>query len=175
MYVKSDETDTEREERLAKKRAVERAAYARDGGNRQREADQQCADKIAERGEMCVDCGVNPRYRTYRTCQACYYIRNRHKYNASSREYNERLHIDCFAGYGNRCACCGENDRLFLTLDHVNRDGAEQRRKLNLKSNLQIYRIAIEQGFPDDYQILCFNCNCGRERNNGVCPHQTKI
>lgn len=24
----------------------------------------------------------------------------------------------------------------------------------------------------DRYQLLCFNCNCGRHRNGGVCPHK---
>jgi hypothetical protein len=22
--------------------------------------------------------------------------------------------------------------------------------------------------------VLCYNCNCGRARNGGVCPHQQK-
>ena len=26
---------------------------------------------------------------------------------------------------------------------------------------------------PDTIQILCFNCNCGRARNGGICPHET--
>ena len=153
--------------------AKARAAYAADGGKAQREADKRCADKIAERGEMCVECGVNPRYRTYRTCQSCYYKKNRDKYNESSRKYNQRLRDECFAGYGNRCACepCGETNVGFLTLDHVNRNGAEEKRTLGHSSNLQTYRLAIELGFPDDYQLLCFNCNCGRERSDGICPH----
>ena len=156
-----------------KKRADARAAYAADGGRRQREADQRCAERIAERGEMCVECGEKPRYRTYKTCQSCYYDRNRDKYNESSRRYNQKLRDDCFAGYGNKCACCGESEVLFLTLDHVNRNGAEEKRALGHTSNLQTYRHAIQNGFPDDYQLLCWNCNCGRERNNGICPHLT--
>lgn len=34
-----------------------------------------------------------------------------------------------------------------------------------------MYRWAILNGFPDELQLLCFNCNCGRQRNGGVCPH----
>lgn len=155
-----------------KNREKARAAYKSDGGKRQREADQRCADKIKARGDVCVDCGNNPRYRTYRTCKPCYRARNKDKLNAQSRKYNQRLRDDCFAGYGNQCACCGELNVGFLTLDHVNRDGAEKKRTLKLHSNLQTYRIAIEQNFPNDYQLLCFNCNCGRERFDGVCPHK---
>lgn len=29
----------------------------------------------------------------------------------------------------------------------------------------------IAAGFPAEYQILCFNCNIGRSRNGGRCPH----
>jgi hypothetical protein len=24
----------------------------------------------------------------------------------------------------------------------------------------------------DTFQVLCFNCNIGRERNGGMCPHK---
>ena len=159
------------------KNAAARGAYREDGGQRQREADQRCADKIAARGEMCIECGIRPRYRTYRTCQPCYYQANKEKYNASARKYNQRLRDECFEGYGGKCACppCGETNQLFLTLDHVNRDGAAERRRFDHKSNLQTYRLAIEEGFPDRYQLLCFNCNCGRERNDGICPHLDEI
>lgn len=32
----------------------------------------------------------------------------------------------------------------------------------------------ITAGFPPEYQIQCFNCNLGRARNGGVCPHQAR-
>ena len=31
--------------------------------------------------------------------------------------------------------------------------------------------LRISRNFPDFLQILCFNCNCGRNRNGGICPH----
>lgn len=30
----------------------------------------------------------------------------------------------------------------------------------------------IDQGFPPSFRVLCYNCNSGRARNRGVCPHQ---
>ena len=28
------------------------------------------------------------------------------------------------------------------------------------------------QDFPEGFQILCFNCNAGKHRNGGRCPHE---
>lgn len=75
--------------------------------------------------------------------------------------------------YGKKCNCknCPENRIEFLTLDHINNDGAKHNRKLGGKGRtLAIYEDVIKQGFPLDYQILCHNCNWGKSRY-GVCPH----
>lgn len=83
-------------------------------------------------------------------------------------------------GYGGVCACCGEGNPLFLTIDHVNNDGYKIRPR-NKKSNSEenqfsghYYTRIIKEGFPDYLQLLCWNCNCGKHRNKGICPHQTK-
>jgi len=76
-----------------------------------------------------------------------------------------------FSTLGARCACCGEEERKFLTLDHVQNDGAAERG--GHRDWRRIYRRVIRQGFPrDKYQVLCFNCNCGKARNGGICPHK---
>jgi hypothetical protein len=72
--------------------------------------------------------------------------------------------------YGGKCACCGEDDIRFLSLDHVNNDGSEHRK--TLRDN-QILANAVANYQPDKYQILCYNCNCGRSSNGGVCPHKS--
>lgn len=73
-------------------------------------------------------------------------------------------------GYGGKCVCCGESEPLFLQLDHVNNDGAIERKKY--PKSTQLYLKVIREGFPSDYQLLCANCNFGRSLNGGVCPHQ---
>lgn len=75
------------------------------------------------------------------------------------------------AGYGGTCACCGENDPLFLTIDHVEGNGNEERRSAGFGNRRLLLKI-IAAGFPAEYQVLCFNCNCGRQRNDGICPHE---
>lgn len=72
--------------------------------------------------------------------------------------------------YGPFCKCCGETIHAFLTLDHANRDGAELRRK-GLSGMTLLYWI-IRNDYPNSIQVLCYNCNCGREKHGGTCPHK---
>lgn len=83
------------------------------------------------------------------------------------RNLRERL----FEVYGSVCACCGESEKRFLTFDHKLNNGAEDRRGSGFKS-IRIWRKALSNPDHEQYQILCFNCNCGRSVNNGVCPHK---
>ena len=73
--------------------------------------------------------------------------------------------------YGNKCVCCGEAERLFLELDHVNNDGAEHRRGVG--TNLMGW--IIRNNFPNTIQLLCKNCNWGKHVNGGKCPHKGKF
>jgi len=77
--------------------------------------------------------------------------------------------------YGCVCVCCGENDARFMTLDHKNNDGYKYRYKdgKKRKTGSAMYKDIINAGFPNDLQILCMNCNMGKQQNNGICPHQT--
>jgi len=75
--------------------------------------------------------------------------------------------------YGGKCACCGETELAFLTIDHVDGDGADHRRELGVKGVR--YAWFIQNGFPKGFQVLCANCNFGRHINGGVCPHQTGL
>lgn len=76
----------------------------------------------------------------------------------------------CFEKYGGKCSCCGETTPQFLTIDHINNDGAEHRREIK---NISIHHWLIKNNFPNDFRLLCFNCNCGRQLNGGICPHQS--
>jgi hypothetical protein len=69
-----------------------------------------------------------------------------------------------------QCSCCGEKMLGFLTIDHVNNDGAVHRK--TVKSGVVFYCWLKNNGFPAGFQILCYNCNCGRAKNHGICPHK---
>lgn len=71
--------------------------------------------------------------------------------------------------YGRFCSCCGENNELFLTVEHTNGGGRQHRRKIGC-SAISIW--LVRNNFPSDFTILCYNCNCGKRVNNGICPHK---
>lgn len=96
------------------------------------------------------------------------------------REYRTQLKNQVLDHYGRVCRCCGETEELFLTLGHLNGDGAAHRKSLGLSgpggrkgsgSGAALWRDVIRRGFPDDFGIECINCNMGAFRNGGVCPH----
>ena len=83
-----------------------------------------------------------------------------------------RLKMDILLAYGGyRCVCCNIENPDLLTLDHI--DGGGHQHKKSVGCNRAIYRQLKTQGYPAGYQVLCFNCNCGRQVNGGVCPHKS--
>ena len=80
------------------------------------------------------------------------------------------LRQEVFNAYGGPiCNCCGETIDRFLTLDHVNNDGKEHRKKVG---DTSVMRWLKKNNFPPGFQVLCFNCNFGKYLNNGNCPHK---
>lgn len=80
-----------------------------------------------------------------------------------------------FAAYGGyKCNCCGESEPMFLSIDHIDNNGAEERKSGQYAgSGYGFYRWLRKSGFPPGYQVLCMNCNTGKHKNGGVCPHQS--
>ncbi len=87
------------------------------------------------------------------------------------REYWSELRNAALDVYGRSCACCGEKEEAFLTLDHVNNDGAAHRRSLKTKGS-HVFKWLRDNQYPEGFQILCSNCNLGRFKNGGICPHK---
>lgn len=81
--------------------------------------------------------------------------------------------------YGNQCACCGELEEKFLSIDHINNDGFKQRQYVNGKRNswssYRVYCHILRNNYPTDLQLLCMNCNYGKKQNGGKCPHKTLV
>jgi hypothetical protein len=74
------------------------------------------------------------------------------------------------------CSCCGETEISFLSIDHINNDGADHRRKFARKyctfRGYQFYLWLRKYGFPEGFQVLCMNCQFGKKHNAGICPHK---
>ena len=102
------------------------------------------------------------------TCRTC----SNRDYNAWVTLRRIALRTAVYEGYGNQCACCGETEHKFLSIDHVNNDGNKDRAIWRNGVSYTMYRQIIREGFPKRFQLLCYNCNVGKHRNKGICPHQ---
>lgn len=95
------------------------------------------------------------------------------KYNIKNREiladkrYKKRskYKIMVLQHYGDEvleCAKCGIKNIDCLEIDHINNQGARERRKLfgsQGGSGTSFYLWLIRNDFPKGYQVLCKNCN----------------
>lgn len=73
-----------------------------------------------------------------------------------------------YGGSPPKCACCGDDTYDFLTIDHIDGNGAKHRREV--VKTLGICRWLIKNNFPSGFQILCMNCNFAKGKY-GACPH----
>lgn len=91
---------------------------------------------------------------------------------SKSRTRRLRIRYEALVHYSGpepSCACCGESDYRFLTLDHVEGGGVHDRPQTEKYGGLAGWLRA--RGYPDGFQVLCWNCNSGKGVY-GVCPHK---
>ena len=90
------------------------------------------------------------------------------KWRQHRKASDSKLRRQVIEAYGGECACCGEREPCFLTLDHINGGGTAHRKTIHGK----VYAELRRRGFPSGYRILCWNCNWAH-RLYGSCPHKT--
>ena len=127
------------------------------------------ADRIAN--VMCKWCGRNRATDLNFTCQSC-----RSRRHIGLLTHTAIIRLEVLKHYSHSeipyCNCCGEIELDFLSIDHIGGGGNEHRKKLG---NLTIFEWLIKNDFPSGFQVLCMNCNWGRARNHGICPHKRKV
>lgn len=75
-----------------------------------------------------------------------------------------------YGGDPPKCACCGEEQVIFLTLDHTAGNGAEERKEI---PTWQLYRRLAKGRKRKGYRVLCHNCN--HAAYHGGCPHPAGV
>src|SRR5438128_3119483 len=90
----------------------------------------------------------------YQSDDAVRAMRNQHMKASNAKVRNE-----VFDHYGRRCACCGESELAFLSIDHEAGGGNQHRKSIGIKAGVHFYRWLRKQGFPTGYRVLCHNCN----------------
>lgn len=86
-------------------------------------------------------------------------LQQRRRAIAKRPEYVKRLKRDVVQHYGGRCNHCGIDDIDVLSIDHVNNNGEIDNMGTYRRRGLPIYQRIRRLNYPDDYQVLCFNCN----------------
>lgn len=90
--------------------------------------------------------------------------------NVRARRHRDRMIVlRHYGGLPPKCACCGETELMFLTIDHINGGGRQHRIAIK---NYGLTRWLIKNKLPKGFQILCMNCNLGSFLNKGTCPHK---
>lgn len=132
---------------------------------------------------ICLTCGLEQNINKFATphprskrCDDCTVKAGRSKY-LKSRDHNlgrwrnryRDQRAEVISRLGGKCTCCGEDIEAFLTVDHIDPIGSTGRVQLGQQN---IYSWLVYNNFPDGFRLLCSNCNHGRHRNGGICPHQ---
>lgn len=126
------------------------------------------------RNHKCNDCWYKYRRNWYHSNQNA--REHQHNYCKNYREKQKKIVLAHYSGDPPRCACpnCYYHTHdcpiEFLTIDHINGGGREHR-KFTGGFGVGFYLWLIHNGFPEGYQVLCYNCNCAKG-HHGVCPHE---
>lgn len=128
-------------------------------------------DELGKRGVLCKPCASFSAKKRYHNNRKIIVERankwvsdNRDRFNKNGRaKYLERKKKS-IEMYGGKCNECGEKQEEFLVIDHVNDDGAIDRKKWSNKVS-DIHRWVAKNNYPPNFQVLCGNCNLKKERN----------
>lgn len=118
---------------------------------------------------LCCYCGKAPAPGV-KYCDECRLSTS--KRNSKSRGLLKRQALEHYSQGRVECACCGESEPSFLTIDHIDGGGNQHRKSLGRVAS-QFYRWLKLNDYPPGYRVLCFNCNIARGIF-GVCPHEAK-
>ena len=92
-----------------------------------------------------------------------------------SKPQDKKEYYDVMLVYAKRsgysrptCVCCKNTDWKFLVFDHIKNRSIDHKGK----SGIAMARLLKNNKYPTGIQILCHNCNTGKEIFGGVkCPH----
>jgi len=109
----------------------------------------------------------------YNKKKVALYWKHHDKYKEAALKRYKKLRLSVLIGYSEnppKCACCGEKEINFLSLDHINGGGIKHRKQFNNQVTA-MYRWIIKNNFPKGFRILCMNCNASYG-HYGYCPHK---
>ena len=93
--------------------------------------------------------------------------KNRPACTTRATRWNRERQLEAIAAYGGSCACCGEDEPLFLAIDHIDSvipDGVYM-------TGAQLWTWLRNHDWPSGFRVLCHNCNFA-VKGRRICPHQ---
>lgn len=131
-----------------------------------------------EKKGLCIYCGKTPAIKNRKGCQRCLERKVKStvafgkKHPDRIRDYKINIRHKVLIKYGGVCKCCNESNLYLLNIDHINQDGAEERKRLYGANVIPItwYTNLLRDVVRKDLQVLCYNCNIGSYKYK-ICPH----
>ena len=105
-----------------------------------------------------------------------YYQKNRERILEQTRKSARKLRMEVLCHYGGNppaCACCGDSHIEFLSIDHINGNGTQHRKKIGIAGGSSFYCWLRKNNYPEGFRMLCCNCNASFGYY-GYCPHEQK-
>lgn len=130
----------------------------------------------------CIYCGKKKFLPGKKGCKSCSKkkvdctVRFTKNHPNLQKNYRKKIRFEVLKKYGGVCKCCDESELSFLTIDHVNKDGAIERKKLygsNTGQSFPWFLKLKREDIRKDLQVLCYNCN-NASFIYGVCPHECR-
>lgn len=78
------------------------------------------------------------------------------------REIRKEIKLKVIEHYSNGKMCCnycGYDNINALTIDHIDNNGAQDRRENKIGTGNRMQGWLFRHDYPEGYQILCANCN----------------
>lgn len=100
-------------------------------------------------------------------------LKNKDEFNKHRKEEHRQVKLEVlqyYSGGDPHCACCSCDVIEFLSIDHINGGGNQDRQKRKRKYQTT-YEYLKGEGFPLGFRVLCYNCNLAIGFY-GYCPHQ---
>ncbi len=102
--------------------------------------------------------------------------KNRSQHLQQKKVYQKKIRQMVHEIYGSKCVWCGQTYEAILCLDHINNDGAKERKRRSHKAtHFHIWEDFKKTGeWRKDIQILCISCNWAKAYNGGILPPELK-
>lgn len=107
-----------------------------------------------------------------------YIKNNKVKHNEWATKSRKKLKTEVCSHYGNgvvKCNLCEESRLHILTIDHISGGGNKHRREEGIKTGYSTYSWLKKNNYPEDFQVLCFNCQFKKRFEDSTSEDPTKI